>query len=202
MAQGATPGQTGGKSSVAPVKTGIESTDRQALAQAVGKALAETYVLYTKTQAIHWNVVGPMFYSLHKLTEEQYEDLAEAVDDLAERIRALGAPAPGCFEEFLELSDIEEAPRSQGRTAEQAVQMLCADHETAARTFREATRLADEMDDVVTADLLTDRMAQHEKAAWMLRALVQESAVRQTLAGGAAQSREQSQQQGQQQRTQ
>jgi len=177
--QTSTQGKTSGKTGMAPVRTGIESTDRQRLAQAVSKAMAETYVLYTKTQAIHWNVVGPMFYSIHKLTEEQYEDLADAIDDLAERIRALGAPAPGAFAEFLKLSDIKEAPHEK-QTAEQAVMMLCADHETAARTFREATQLADEMDDVVTADLLTERMAKHEKAAWMLRALVQESAIQTT----------------------
>jgi starvation-inducible DNA-binding protein len=162
----------------ASVKTGLPPTDRRELAGAVGKALAETYVLYTKTQAIHWNVVGPLFYTLHKLTEEQYEDLAEAIDTLAERMRALGAPAPGSFGEFLELSDIPETRDEQ--TAEQAVAMLCADHETAARTFREATRMATDCDDVVTADLLTERMAMHEKAAWMLRALVQESGVART----------------------
>jgi starvation-inducible DNA-binding protein len=159
----------------APVKTGLDTSDRKELAQAVSKALAETYVLYTKTQAIHWNVVGPMFYSLHKLTESQYEDLAEAVDTLAERIRALGSPSPGSFGEFLELSDI--ADQRQKQTAEQAVTMLCGDHEIAARTFREATKLADQLDDVVTADLLTQRMAEHEKAAWMLRSILQESAV-------------------------
>jgi starvation-inducible DNA-binding protein len=172
------PGQHG----PAPVKTGLPSTDRQQLAGAVGKALAETYVLYTKTQSVHWNVVGPMFYTLHKLTEEQYEDLAEAIDELAERIRALDAPAPGSFGEFLELSDIREMREKQ--TAEQAVMMLCADHETAARTFRDATRKATDCEDVVTADLLTERMAVHEKAAWMLRALVQESGVERT-AGNA-----------------
>lgn len=165
----------GSKSAKEPVKTGLQTQDRQSLAKAVGKALSETYVLYTKTQGVHWNVVGPMFYSLHKLTETQYEDLAEAIDLLAERIRALGSPSPASFGEFLELSSIEE---SRGMpTAEIAVTALCADHETAARTFREATTLANELDDVVTADLLTQRMAEHEKAAWMLRSLQQESAV-------------------------
>jgi starvation-inducible DNA-binding protein len=159
----------------AAVKTGLQSGDRQELAQAVSKALAETYVLYTKTQAVHWNVVGPLFYALHKLTESQYEDLAEAVDTIAERIRALGYPAPASFGEFLELSDIRES--REKLTAEQAVTMLCGDHEIAACTFREATKLADDLDDVVTADLLTQRMAEHEKAAWMLRSIIQESAV-------------------------
>jgi starvation-inducible DNA-binding protein len=174
MAQEQTGSSNKQKAGSAP-KTGLDTSDRKELAQAVSKALAETYVLYTKTQAIHWNVVGPMFYSLHKLTETQYEDLAEATDTIAERIRALGAPAPGSFGEFLELSDIQETREKQ--TAEQAVTMLCGDHEIAARTFREATKLADEHDDVVTADLLTQRMAQHEKAAWMLRSILQESAV-------------------------
>jgi starvation-inducible DNA-binding protein len=177
----------------ASVKTGLPSTDRRELARAVGKALAETYVLYTKTQAIHRNVVVPLFYTLHKLTEEQYEDLAEAVDDLAERIRALDAPAPGSFGEFLELSDIAETREQQ--TAEQAVMMLCTDHETAARTFRAATRMANDCDDVVTADLLTGRMAVHEKAAWMLRSLVQESGVERTAAASAGISRVASQRQ-------
>jgi starvation-inducible DNA-binding protein len=173
----------------ASVRTGIGSDTRQELARAVSKALSETYVLYTKTQGVHWNVVGPLFYAVHKLTEEQYEDLAEAVDELAERIRALGAPAPVSFAEFLELSDIREARERQ--TAEQAVAMLCADHETAARTFREATRIASESEDVVTADLLTERMAQHEKAAWMLRSIVSESDVKRTLAAQQVQPQRQ-----------
>jgi len=167
--------QKGQKAGATPIKTGLGTADRKELATAVSKALAETYVLYTKTQAIHWNVVGPMFYSLHKLTETQYEDLAEAVDTIAERIRQLGSAAPGSFGEFLELSDITETREKQ--TAEQAVTMLCRDHEIAACTFREATKLADELDDVVTADMLTTRMAEHEKAAWMLRSILQESAV-------------------------
>jgi len=162
----------------ANMKTGIDPGDRAQLAKAVGKTMAETYVLYTKTQAIHWNVVGPMFYSLHKMTEEQYQDLADAIDELAERIRALGAPAPGSFAEFLELSDIKESRNVQ--TAEAAVEMLWTDHETAARTFREATRIANDLDDMVTSDLLAERMAQHEKYAWMLRATAQESGVRTT----------------------
>jgi len=170
------------KTPVTPVKTGLDSSDRQELAVAVGKALAETYVLYTKTQGVHWNVVGPTFYAIHKLTETQYEDLADAVDELAERIRALGAPAPASFGEFLELSDIKETRERQ--SAEDAVRMLCADHEIAARTFREATKLADELDDVVSADMLTTRMGVHEKAAWMLRSLGKESAVERTPAAG------------------
>ena len=174
------------KPSVTSVRTGLDTSERQELAQAVGKTLAETYVLYAKTQAVHWNVVGPMFYSVHKLTEEQYKDLADAVDDLAERIRALGAPTPASYNEFLKLSDIRET--SERQTAEDAIRMLCADHETAARSFREVARRATEMDDVVTADLLTTRMARHEKAAWMLRALLQESAVLRASEGDSGQA--------------
>jgi starvation-inducible DNA-binding protein len=177
------------KASSTPIKTGLDSSDRKELATAVSKALSETYVLYTKTQAIHWNVVGPMFYSLHKLTETQYEDLAEATDLIAERIRALGSAAPGSFGEFLELSDITES--RDKLTAEQAVTMLCRDHEIAASTFREATKLADELDDVVTADMLTQRMAEHEKAAWMLRSIMQESEVLQRQQGAQPQSQKQ-----------
>jgi starvation-inducible DNA-binding protein len=170
--------QSGTDQKSGSLKIGLESAERQELALAVSKALTETYVLYTKTQGIHWNVVGPRFYSIHKLTEEQYEDLADAIDKLAERIRALGAATPSSYGEFQQLSDIHEP--GELRTAEDAIKMLCTDHETAARTFREATRLADEADDVVTADLLTARMAMHEKNAWMLRALLEDSGVRRT----------------------
>jgi starvation-inducible DNA-binding protein len=158
------------KPTVSNVNTGIENPDRGELALSVGRALAETYILYLKTQGVHWNVVGPMFYGLHKLTESQYEDLAEAVDELAERIRALGHPAPATFAQFLELSVIKEA---QGlMSAEQAINVLVTDHETISRTFREAVRVADKADDIVTADMLTDRIKVHEEAAWMLRSLL------------------------------
>jgi starvation-inducible DNA-binding protein len=96
------------KTHVSEVNTGIEVKDRKKLAASLSRALAETYVLYLKTQGFHWNVVGPLFYGMHKLTEAQYEDLAEAVDALAERIRALGHPAPATFAEFLKLSKIKE----------------------------------------------------------------------------------------------
>ncbi len=176
------------KSPLTNVSTGLETGERQQLARAVGKALAETYVLYLKTQAVHWNVVGPMFYSVHKMTEEQYKDLADAIDELAERIRALGAPTPVSYEEFQRVSDIKE--KNERQTAEDAIRMLCEDHETAARTFREVTRLATEADDVVTVDLLTRRMAHHEKSAWMLRALLQESAIVRVSGGDGGQPRQ------------
>lgn len=156
------------------IATGIGPRDRRELAQAVSKALAETYVLYLKTQNLHWNVVGPLFYGLHKMSEEQYEDLHGAIDELAERIRALGVPAPATFAEFLEISHVKEARAIL--SAEQMIDMLLDDHETVARTFRQATRLADQADDVATADMLTDRIAAHEKMAWMLRSMRPEAA--------------------------
>ncbi len=119
---------------------------------------------------MHWNAVGPLFYGLHKLTEAQYEDLAVAVDEIAERIRALGHRAPATFAEFIELSEIKESPGVM--TAEQSIATLVADHETVSRTFREAARVAGEHSDIVTADMLTRRTKVHEEAAWMLRSLI------------------------------
>jgi len=108
-----------------------------------------------------------LFYGLHKLTETQYTDLAEAVDELAERIRALGHPAPATFAQFLEISHLKEM--SGAPSTEEGIRALVADHETISRTFREAVQVADDDDDIVTADMLTDRIKFHEKAAWMLR---------------------------------
>lgn len=151
-------------------RTGIAPRDASTLADGLSRALAETYVLYVKTQGFHWNVVGPLFYGLHKLTEEQYGDLASAADAIAERIRALGHPAPASFGEFLERAGIDETP---GRhSTEDMVGVLVADHETVARTFRNLVAVADKSADVVTADLLTQRIHAHEEAAWMLRSIV------------------------------
>jgi len=158
------------KAKVTNVNTGIEGKDRKEMADALSCALAETYVLYLKTQGFHWNVVGPLFYGLHKLTEAQYEDLAGAVDELAERIRALGHPAPATFAKFLELSELKEM--SGNPSAEEGIQALVKDHETISRTFREAVQIADDDDDIVTADMLTDRIKSHETAAWMLRSII------------------------------
>jgi len=158
------------KARVSEVNTGIEVKDRKELAGSLSRALAETYVLYLKTQGFHWNVVGPLFYGMHKLTETQYEDLANAVDELAERIRALGHPAPATFAEFLKLSQIKEMPGVQ--STEDSIRALIADHETISRTFREAVQVADDDDDIVTADMLTDRIKSHETAAWMLRSTI------------------------------
>ncbi len=158
------------KAGVSDVNTGIEKGDRQQLAKGLAKALAETYVLYVKTQGFHWNVVGPLFYGLHKMTEEQYEDMAAAIDKLAERMRAIGYPAPASLSEFVKLSELKDAAKIPD--AETAIAALVADHETIARTFRETVKEADEVDDVVTADMLTARMQSHENMAWMLRSLI------------------------------
>lgn len=158
------------KTPVSKMNTGLKGQNRQELADTLAQALAETYVLYLKTQGFHWNVVGPMFYGLHKLTEAQYQDLASAIDEIAERIRALGYPAPATFAQFLELSTIEEMKGTP--TTEQGIQALVSDHEMVARTFRSAVSLADEDNDIVSADLLTQRTKVHEKAAWMLRSLL------------------------------
>jgi starvation-inducible DNA-binding protein len=152
-----------------PPRTGIEAGDAKQLSDGLSCSLAGTYVLYVKTQGFHWNVVGPLFYGLHKLTEEQYQGLAKATDDIAERIRALGHPAPASLSEFLKLSAVDEMT---GRhSAEDMVASLVADHETLARTFRDLVGIAEKANDVVTADLLTDRVQAHEEAAWMLRSI-------------------------------
>ncbi len=149
---------------------GIDQKDRAALAEHLGKALADNYLLYLKTQNLHWNVVGPMFYGVHKLTEAQYQDMAEAIDDIAERIRAIGFPAPGNFEAYKKVTSIKEAPSEFDATA--MIAELANDNETCSRSFRKAVSEAEKLDDVKTADLLTERIGQHEENTWMLRALV------------------------------
>ena len=162
-------------SDVLDVKSHIENPnlgidDRQRLADALADIVADAYMLLVKTQGYHWNVVGPLFVSLHKLTEAQYEDLFEAGDELAERIRALGYPAPTSLRAMIKDSRITEAKGNP--TAEEMVEDLVADNETVVRHLREITELADELHDQGTADMLTDRMKAHEKAIWMLRAIV------------------------------
>jgi len=162
-------------SDVLDVKSHVENPDlgiddRKKLADSLAKIVADTYVLLVKTQGYHWNVVGPLFISLHKLTEEQYEDLFAAGDELAERIRALGYPAPASLHGMIKDSRVAEAKGNP--TAEEMVENLVKDHETVVRHLREVTELAEDSHDQGTADLLTDRMKSHEKAIWMLRAIV------------------------------
>ncbi len=154
----------------APIEIGIDENDRRNTAAALAKVLADSYTLYLKTHNYHWNVVGPRFRELHLMFEEQYTELATAVDEIAERIRTLGAHAPGSYAEFAELSSIPEA---QGpMPAEDMVQDLVKANETVVRTVREALPLAQDSGDESTASLLADRMVVHEKTAWMLRSML------------------------------
>lgn len=160
------------KSSATEIRTksGVQHEDRSELASQLSTALANSYVLYLKTQSFHWNVVGPLFYSLHKLTEEQYEDLAEAVDVIAERIRAIGFVAPGSFSQFIGLASIEE--ETGAPSAEKMIQQLIDDNTTCARLLRDSVIEAEKVNDVMTAGILTDRIGQHEENAWMLQAML------------------------------
>ena len=132
--------------------------------------LADAYVLLVKTQGVHWNVVGPLFFSLHQLTEAQYQDLFGAIDEIAERIRALGYPAPTSIAHMMPHSAIVE--ETGNSSAEQMVEALVHDNETVARRLLEAVEIAEGLRDAATADLLTERLRVHEKAAWMLRATI------------------------------
>ena len=132
--------------------------------------LADTYTLYLKTHNFHWNVVGPRFRELHLMFEEQYTELATAVDDIAERIRTLGFPAPGTYSEYARLSAIKET--SGVPTAEEMIRILTVDNETLVRTARRVLPLAQGADDESTASLIADRMVVHEKTAWMIRSLM------------------------------
>lgn len=153
--------------------TGIDTKDRSAVASDLKKVLADTYTLLVKTHVYHWNVVGPLFIPVHELTEEHYKDLFEAVDVIAERIRALGHRAPLSLSELLQKTALEE--ETTDRSAEDMVGHLIEDHERLVKRLRDAGISADEVDDLVTADLLTERLAFHEKAIWMLRATIGEA---------------------------
>jgi starvation-inducible DNA-binding protein len=150
---------------------GISATDREEIAEALSKLLADTYTLYLKTHNFHWNVTGPMFQTLHLMFESQYNELALAVDLIAERIRALGAPAPGSYREFARLSSIPEADGV--RPAQEMIRQLVAGQEAVIRTARAAFPIVERANDQPSADLLTQRMQIHEKTAWMLRSLLE-----------------------------
>lgn len=153
------------------IEIGIKEKDRKAIAQGLSRVLADTYTLYLKTHNYHWNVTGPNFNSLHLAFETQYTELALAVDLIAERIRALGHPAPGTYREFIKLSSIAED--TDAPSADEMVARLVAGQEAVVRTARSVFRQADKASDEPTADLLTQRMQVHEKTAWMLRVLLE-----------------------------
>ena len=152
------------------IDIGIPAADREAIAGGLARVLADSYTLYLKTHNYHWNVTGPMFSTLHLMFETQYTELALAVDEIAERIRALGHPAPGSYREYAGLTSIEED--TDAPDAESMIRRLVAGQEAVVRTARQVFPLADEAHDEPTADLLTQRMQVHEKNAWMLRSLL------------------------------
>lgn len=154
------------------VHTGISGDDRLEIAKRLGVVLADSYQLFIKTQGVHWNVAGPLFYSIHNLTEEHYNNLFKAVDELAERIRALGSKAPASYTKYGELSGIED--HDEPASAAEMVEMLAKDHETVCRSLRVAIEFCEGKDDFVTADMMTERLAWHEEAIWMLRASLAE----------------------------
>jgi starvation-inducible DNA-binding protein len=153
------------------IDIGISEQDRQAIVDGLSRMLADTYTLYLKTHNFHWNVTGPMFRTLHLMFEEQYVELSQAVDLIAERIRALGSPAPGTYSEFARLSSIKEPDGVPG--AQEMIRQLVQDQEAVVRTARSMFKTVDQADDEPTADLLTQRMQVHEKTAWMLRSLLE-----------------------------
>jgi len=152
------------------IDIGIDEKDRAAIAEGLSRLLADTYTLYLKTHNFHWNVTGPMFNTLHTMFETQYTELAVAVDDIAERIRALGFPAPGTYGAYARLSSIKEEEGIPA--AEEMIKLLVEGQEAVVRTARGIFPLLDKVNDEPTADLLTQRMQSHEKTAWMLRSLL------------------------------
>ncbi|MFZ5724387.1 MAG: Dps family protein [Pseudomonadota bacterium] len=150
---------------------GISEKDRRKISDALSRLLADSFVLYLKTHNFHWNVTGPMFQTLHVMFMDQYTEQWNALDPIAERIRALGFPAPGSQSRYAALSSIRE--ESGVPDAHEMIRQLVAGQEAVARTAREAFRIADDADDQPSADLCTQRMEVHEKNAWMLRSLLE-----------------------------
>jgi starvation-inducible DNA-binding protein len=151
------------------IDLGITDAHRKELAAGLGVLLADTYTVYLKTHNYHWNVEGPMFRTLHLMFEEQYLEMWAAADEIAERIRSLGEPAPGTYAEFSRLSSIDETEGVP--MAMDMVRDLVKGHEAIVRTARWLIGIAEEAGDQATADLATQRLAVHEKTAWMLRAM-------------------------------
>jgi starvation-inducible DNA-binding protein len=160
------------KSGGMPLDIGIPAADRKTIAEGLSRLLADTYTLYIKTHGFHWNVTGPMFQTLHLLFEQEYSELALAADLVAERIRALGHPAPASAAQFTRLSSVREetgVPR-----AEEMIRQLVEGQEAVARTARSVFPAAERGNDQATIDMLTQRLQAHEKNAWMLRSLLEE----------------------------
>ena len=159
------------KSRMTPIDIGISEKDRRRIADGLSRLLADNYSLYLKTHNFHWNVTGPMFQTLHVMFMEQYNELWIALDQIAERIRALGFPAPGTNSEFARLTSIAETPGVPD--AREMVRLLVQGHEAVARTARKTFPAVEKANDQPTMDLLTQRLQVHEKTAWMLRSLLE-----------------------------
>ena len=159
------------KSATAKIDIGISERDRRAIADGLARLLADNYSLYLKTHNFHWNVTGPMFQTLHVMFMEQYNELWIALDQIAERIRALGFPAPGTNSEFARLTSIKETAGVPD--AREMVRLLVQGHEAVARTARKIFPAVEKANDQPTMDLLTQRLQVHEKTAWMLRSLLE-----------------------------
>ncbi|BDM65664.1 DNA starvation/stationary phase protection protein [Shewanella sp. NFH-SH190041] len=154
------------------INIGIKEQDREAIAEGLNQLLADTYSLYLKTHSFHWNVTGPMFNTLHLMFEQQYTELALAVDVIAERVRALGARALGSYSAYAKLTEItEDNGVSSARTM---IEELLEGQEIVIRKARSLYPLVNGADDEATNDLLTQRIQTHEKTAWMLRSMLEE----------------------------
>ncbi len=160
------------KANSTSINIGLSEKDRHAIADGLSRMLADTYTLYLKTHNFHWNVTGPMFQTLHLMFMAQYTETWNAVDMVAERIRALGYPAPGSYKQFAALTSIRESDGVPN--AKEMIRQLVEGQETVVRTAREIFKIADQANDQPTADLLTQRMTVHEQNAWMLRSLLEE----------------------------
>ena len=154
-----------------PIDTGISKKERAAIAAGLSRLLADNYTLYLKTHNFHWNVEGPMFNTLHLMFMDQYTELWNALDAIAERIRSLGYPAPGTYAEYVKLASVKETPGQP--KADEMVKLLVEGNEAVVRTARSVFPTVDKAGDEPTADLLTQRMQIHEKNAWMLRSLLE-----------------------------
>jgi starvation-inducible DNA-binding protein len=155
------------------IDIGIEAGDRARVAEGLSRFLADSYTLYLKTHNFHWNVTGPMFNSLHLMFMDQYNEQWTALDQIAERIRALGFNAPGSYAEFARLSSIREQAGVDAPEWKAMVTQLVEGNEAVCRTARKVLKGADDAGDDPTVDLLTQRLQTHEKYAWMLRSLLQ-----------------------------
>ena len=156
-----------------PINIGINEADRAAIADGLSRLLADSYTLYLTTHNFHWNVTGPLFNTLHAMFMQQYTDLWNSIDDIAERIRALGHYSPGSYAAFGKLASVPDAPTEVPKAMEM-VRILVKGHEAVARTARELVPTVDKAGDEPTMDLLTQRLDFHEKTAWMLRSMLEE----------------------------